>query len=69
MTDMEVLSTPWKGERGFIDVEMIKKYTSETKNAIYYSAGPQEMVLAMKSLITDMGIDTDNFRFEEFTGY
>jgi ferredoxin-NADP reductase len=69
MTDMEKSKQDWGGEKGFITKEMIEKYLPDTISPIYYSAGPPEMVAAMKKLLNDMGIDDDNIRIEEFLGY
>jgi len=59
----------WDGETGYITMDMINKYVSNTDNAIYYSAGPLEMVAAMKKLLNTHGISDDDIRLEEFAGY
>ncbi len=69
MTEMERSNKHWTGEKGFITKELIKKYVSDTVSAIYYSAGPPEMVSTMRKILTDLGIDDDNIRTEEFSGY
>jgi ferredoxin-NADP reductase len=69
MTEMERSNKHWTGEKGFITKELIKKYISDTVSPIYYSAGPPEMVSAMRKILTDLGIDDDNIRTEEFSGY
>ena len=69
MAEMEKSKTEWNGETGFITKEMINKYFRYTTESIYYSAGPPQMVAAMRKILTDMGVDEDNFRTEEFSGY
>jgi ferredoxin-NADP reductase len=69
MTDMEKSAEPWPGERGYITQEMIEKYIPDRTDAVYYAAGPQSMVAAMRKIINDMGVSDDDIRTEEFTGY
>jgi ferredoxin-NADP reductase len=71
MTDLEKSREKWEGETGYINQEMIAKYVSEDErgNAIYYTAGPQAMVGAMRKLLTDSGISEDDIKTEEFSGY
>jgi len=69
MTDMEKSAKEWSGERGYIDASMIKKYVPEGTEPIYYLAGPQTMVTAMRGVLTGMGVSNDDIRFEEFAGY
>jgi ferredoxin-NADP reductase len=69
MADMEKSKLKWDGETGFITKEMINKYFRYTTESVYYSAGPPEMVSSMRKILTELGIDEDNFRTEEFSGY
>lgn len=59
----------WAGETGYISKEMMDKYTSERTNAVYYAAGPQAMVAAMRKILNDMGVSDDDIKTEEFSGY
>ena len=69
MTSMEKSSTPWNGEKGFIDLAMIERSLSDHSNAIFYLAGPPGFVTAMRKMLTEAKVDEDNVRFEEFPGY
>lgn len=69
MTNLEQSSQEWSGERGYITVEMIKKYVDPGTEPIYYLAGPAPMVVAMRSLLNGMGVSNDDIRTEEFAGY
>lgn len=69
MTSMEKSTQSWEGETGYINREMIEKYVADRNDAVYYSAGPQAMVAAMRKLLAEMGISDDDIRTEEFTGY
>lgn len=69
MTDIATSDTKWPGEQGHIDEALIKKFGPTVGVPIYYLAGPQAMVTAMRTLLTKMGVSEDDIRFEEFTGY
>lgn len=62
-------SADWRGERGQVDAEMVKKYVPELNSPIYYLSGPVGMVKAMRQLLVGMQVNEDNIRTEEFTGY
>ncbi|MGH9345284.1 MAG: FAD-dependent oxidoreductase [Terriglobia bacterium] len=69
MTQMEKSHRPWKGERGLINHEMLSKYLKGVDNAIYYIAGPAGMVKGLHGMLNSFGVDDDDIRTEEFTGY
>ena len=48
---------------------MLAKYIGDLTLPIYYIAGPAEMVTALRHTLDAAGIDDDNIRTEEFTGY
>ncbi len=66
---MEKSKSPWRGERGFIDKEMLDKYLKDAPSPIYYIAGPPAMVKALHTMLQEAHIDDDDIRTEEFTGY
>ncbi|MEK7077391.1 MAG: FAD-dependent oxidoreductase [Patescibacteria group bacterium] len=69
MTDKEYGAHAGEGERGYITAEMVKKYLSDIHAPIFYSAGPQAMVAAMREMLNRAGVDDDFIRAEEFSGY
>ncbi len=69
MTRMEKSNRAWQGETGYINQAMLGKYLGDLTIPIYYIAGPQAMVLAMRELLNEAGVNDDNIRTEEFTGY
>jgi ferredoxin-NADP reductase len=69
MTQMEQSDREWHGETGFITEAMLLKYVDDLSLPIYYVDGPPAMVSAMRKLLADAGVDDDNIRTEEFTGY
>lgn len=62
-------SEDWKGERGMVDADKIKKYVSDLSTPVFYLSGPEGMVKAMRQLLIDMEVNEDNIRTEEFSGY
>jgi ferredoxin-NADP reductase len=69
MTEMEKSHVPWDGERGRIDQQMLSKYLTGITSAIYYVTGPPGMVKGLRTVLKATGVDTDDIRTEEFTGY
>jgi ferredoxin-NADP reductase len=59
----------WRGERGPVDADMVKKYVTDLNAPIYYLSGPEGMVKAMRQLLVGMQVNEDNIRTEEFAGY
>ena len=68
MTEMGKSSREWHGEVGFIAKAMLSKYINELTLPIFI-AGPQVMVAAMRTALNESGVDHDNIRTEEFSGY
>lgn len=68
MTDSEG-SKDWKGETGYFTKEMLQKYIGDLSQPIYYISGPASMVASIRKTLNEAGIDDDNIRTEEFSGY
>jgi ferredoxin-NADP reductase len=69
MDQMELSQQSWRGETGHIDKAMLSKYVDDFTTPIYYLCGPPGMVTAMRTVLNDAGVDDDDIRTEEFTGY
>lgn len=69
MTEMERSAQSWEGETGFIDTAMLDRHLQDLRNSIYYLSGPAGMVKAMRTVLGTAGVDDDDIRTEEFTGY
>jgi len=69
MTEMEKSDQDWDGETGYITKAMLEKYVGDLTLPIYYLAGPASMVTAMRKTLNEAGVDDDNIRTEEFSGY
>ncbi len=69
MTRPEQSAKSWRGETGFINHSMLKKYVDDLRSSMYYLAGLPEMASAMKTMLTASGVREENIRAEEFTGF
>jgi ferredoxin-NADP reductase len=69
MTNTEDLSNKWHGETGLFTKEMLQKYIGDLTQPIYYISGPATMVAAIRKTLNQSGVDDDNIRIEEFSGY
>jgi ferredoxin-NADP reductase len=69
MTEMEKSTRKWDGETGYINKAMLEKYVDDLMRPIYYVAGPASMVTVMRKTLNEAGVDDDNIRTEEFSGY
>lgn len=69
VTDVKQSANNHGDENGFITKAMLSKYIGNLALPIYYIAGPQPMVEAMREILNESGVDDDNIRTEEFSGY
>jgi len=59
----------WKGKTGHISSEMLVTHVGVLRGPIYYIAGPPTMVAASRRTLSEVGVDEDDVRTEEFAGY
>lgn len=69
MTKIADNDASWKGERGFFTKEMLEKYIGDLSKPIYYLCGPAGMVKSLRETLNGAGVDDDEIRSEEFSGY
>lgn len=69
MTAMAKSRRQWTGETGVIDRKMLLRHVPQPIGPIYYIAGPPAMVTAMRKMLVSAGVDEDDIRTEEFSGY
>jgi ferredoxin-NADP reductase len=48
---------------------MLLKFIEDLTLPIYYIDGPPAMVKAMRQMLNEAGVNDDNIRTEEFSGY
>jgi ferredoxin-NADP reductase len=59
----------WRGKTGHISSEMLATQVRILRGPIYYIAGPPTMVAATRRTLSEVGVDEDDIRTEEFAGY
>lgn len=69
MTQMEKSSRRWDGETGYIDKEMLSRYVRDAPSPVYYLAGPPGMVKGLREMLDKAGVDSDDIRADDFSGY
>ena len=68
-TAMADSAEAWDGERVHIDAAMLGRHMGGVVAPIYYIAGPPAMVKALRATLAASGVDEDDIRTEEFSGY
>lgn len=58
---LDQLPYGWRGEEGFVSVEMMKKYFKFDQNCMLMVCGPPPMIKAMKNHVKEMNLDSARF--------
>ncbi len=61
--------TGWSGEKRKVDENFIKAYFPDVNDYLYMVVGPPAMVEAVENSLFKAGIEKDNIKTENFTGY
>lgn len=69
MTSAGGSQRPWTGETGYINAEMLSRFIDDLKSPVYYVAGPEGLVTAMRKTLGGAGVSDADIRAEEFSGY
>lgn len=69
MAHMEKSRHAWHGATGYITQALLESSIGDISQPIYYIVGPLAMVQAMRDILAAAGVDDDNIRTEEFSGY
>lgn len=60
----------WTGQRGRIDGVMLRSFVlPDHSNPVFYVAGPPTMVSGIRDVLGKLGIEDDDVRSEDFSGY
>ncbi|MGQ0572397.1 MAG: ferredoxin--NADP reductase [Armatimonadota bacterium] len=59
----------WAGRTGMVDVALLAGIIVRPSAPIFYVAGPPAMVSAMRDLLNGIGVQDDDIRSEDFSGY
>lgn len=69
MSDRELTGLPWRGERGRIDVAMIRRYvTIDWSECMFYIAGVGAFVRAIREALLAEGVATEKILADDFGG-
>lgn len=69
---VHVLERPlpgWDGERGFITADVVRRHWDAADDRFWISSGPPAMIDAMKRVIADLGLPSERYALELFSGY
>jgi len=69
MTSPATSKQTWSGETGYINADMLARFIDDLKAPVYYVAGPQGLVNAMRKTLAEAGVSEEEIRAEEFAGY
>lgn len=59
----------WKGERGFITAELVRRRVDPSEGWFWMSSGPPAMLKAMRKVLDELGIPHERTKIESFGGY
>ncbi len=56
----------WKGERGFVTAETVRRFVPDLAGKAFYLCGPPPMMAALIGQLMSMGVPSRRIRFERF---
>lgn len=56
----------WRGEKGRINIEMIKNYIKDLKRQLFYICGPNEMVKDSRDFLISESVNPKKIKIEKF---
>ena len=59
----------WQGEKRQVDANFIKDYFPKVNENYYMVVGPPPMVAAVEKSLAEAGVEQENIKIENFTGY
>jgi ferredoxin-NADP reductase len=69
---VNVLTEPeegWTGPRGKLNEKVLREWTRDLQEALFWVSGPPGMVGACRELLGQIGVENKNIRTERFMGY
>ncbi|MCL4360591.1 oxidoreductase [Patescibacteria group bacterium] len=69
LTDTASIPADWKGERGRVTPEMVKRAVPDWQRRTYYLSGPQLMVENFEHTLSSMGVPKLQVKTDFFPGY
>jgi len=59
----------WSGEKRMVDSPFLKEYFPNANSNIYMVVGPPPMVESIQASLKEIGVEAQNIKIENFTGY
>ena len=59
----------WEGEKRKVDADFIREYFPDVNKNLYMVVGPPAMVEAVERALLEAGVEKENIKIENFTGY
>ncbi len=69
LSDEKAVSPSWKGEKGRINEEMLRKYVKDLNPRTFYISGPNGMVEAYKKLLAQLKVKPTTIVTDYFPGF
>lgn len=69
LTDTAIVPAEWRGERGFINTDMIRKYIPNMEDKYFYISGPHAMVTAFETTLSELGVKGSHIKTDYFPGF
>lgn len=63
------IPTTWRGGRGFVNADMIKREAPDYKERYFYISGPHGMVSAFEKTLAEMGVPKSQIKVDFFPGF
>ena len=69
LSDLKNISPGWKGEKGSINAEIIKRNIPDYKTRHFYLSGPHQMVVGIETTLKQIGVPSKNIKTDYFPGF
>jgi ferredoxin-NADP reductase len=69
LSDLNSIPQGWKGEKGFVNEGMIKKYAPDFMDRMFYISGPRSMILTFQKALKNAGVHKSHIRTDFFPGF
>ena len=69
LTDPKSTPSYWKGEKGYINQEMLTREIPDFKDRTFYISGPHSMVVSFSDVLNSLGVDKSQMKKDFFPGF
>ncbi len=69
LTNLACIPDSWRGCRGFLTADTIKKEIPDYKERMFFVSGPHRMVVAFEKVLGDLGVSKRNIKKDFFPGF